>query len=288
MTTSRPILDADFSAIEARIVCWLAGQEDTLDQFTVYDAEQDKKKKIDLDPYRLWAAQIYQIPVSQITKFPQRLVGKESTLACGFGLGPDRFRVAVRKKGYEMPLGMEFKAVKAWRTAHKKVVNYWYDLERAAKCAIVQKNTIFKVRNVSFLHKDIEGTSFLLFKLPSGRKLAYPRPIIRPSRKFEDKQEVAFFGNIKGTKWGMISIWGGTFCQAATQAVAADIMAHGALNAERAGYEIATLIHDQALAYHREGQTVEEFVRLLTELPEWAKNLPLAAEGALVPYYRKD
>ena len=65
-------------------------------------------------------------------------------------------------------------------------------------------------------------------------------------------------------------------------------MANGAHNAERAGYEIATLIHDQALAYNQEWQTSEEFVRLLTALPEWAAGLPIEAEGGLQPYYRKE
>jgi len=72
------------------------------------------------------------------------------------------------------------------------------------------------------------------------------------------------------------------------QGIAADIMCNGAQNAEDAGYEICALIHDQALSYYRNGQSPEEFVRLLTDLPEWASGLPLAAEGSLVPFYKKD
>ncbi len=139
-----------------------------------------------------------------------------------------------------------------------------------------------------FTVKNIEGTPFLLIRLPSGRKLAYPRPCIRPSRKFEGATSIFFFGQTKTTQWDFIDTYGGKIVENITQAVAADLMASGAHNAENAGYEIATLIHDQALAYVKPGQSSDEFVSLLTKLPDWAAGLPLEAEGALVPYYRKD
>ena len=142
-------------------------------------------------------------------------------------------------------------------------------------------------KHIAFLCADIGGMPFLLMRLPSGRKLAYPRPKIRNSAKFAGKKEVTYFGHIKGVQWGDISTFSGRWAENATQAVAADIMLHGAHNAERAGYEVMTLIHDQALAYYQEGQTVEEFVRLLTDLPEWAEGLPIEAEGALVNFYSK-
>lgn len=128
----------------------------------------------------------------------------------------------------------------------------------------------------------------MLMRLPSGRKLAYPMPRIVPG-KFEGTTAVSFYQNIKGEVWGHNrGIWGGTFFENSCQAVAADIMCNGAQNCEDAGYEIMALIHDQGLAYHRPHQTPEEYVRLLTDLPEWANGLPLAAEGSLVPFYRKD
>ncbi len=118
-------------------------------------------------------------------------------------------------------------------------------------------------------------------RLPSGRKLAYPKPRIIADR-------ITFFGHILGTKWGDVETWGGKLVENAVQGIAADIMAHGAHNCENAGYKIAMLIHDQALAPQHEGQTSEEFVRLLTDLPPWAEGLPIEAEGGLVPFYKKD
>jgi DNA polymerase len=274
--------DADYAAIEARIVAWLAGQEDLLRQYRAYDAATTSEEKHPLDPYRLLAARIYGIPLSEVTQFPHRHVGKHALLGCGYGMGAPKFRVTVKKQGkYDLPLGMEDTAVAIYRGTNKKIVSFWYDTERAAKRAIVKKGEAFAAGKITFLCRDVAGMPFLLMKLPSGRKLAYPHPRIADDR-------IHFFGNIKGATWGEIHTWGGSLVENATQAVAADIMANGAHNAENAGYEIATLIHDQALAYHKPGQTPEEFVELLTNLPAWADGLPIAAEGALVPFYRKE
>jgi len=170
------------------------------------------------------------------------------------------------------------------------VVRGWSDIEKAAKNAILRKGETFSACKLKFKCRDIEGMPFLIMRLPSGRKLAYPRPKTRPSKKFENRTEIAFFGHILGTKWGDVSTWGGTLLENATQAVAADVMVNGVRNAEAAGYETATLIHDEDLSYYHpeREQTVEEFVACLTTLPDWADGLPIEAQGALVPFYRKD
>lgn len=271
-------LDADYSAIEARIYCWLCGQEDALTEY-----------RTGVDRYKRMATVVYGVPEEKVNKHPQRFVGKQCILGCGFGMGPPKFRITCKKMGgYDLPLGLEDTAVASWRGSHKNVVKGWAEIEKAAKNAITRKGQVFSTCKLDFVCRDIEGLPFLLMKLPSGRKLAYPRPKVRPSKRFENRTEIAFFGHILGTKWGDVTTWGGTLLENATQAVAADVMAHGAHNAEHEGYEIATLIHDQALAYHKGGQTVERFVELLTDLPEWARGLPIAAEGNLVPFYKKD
>jgi len=265
-------LDADYSAIEARITCWLAGQEDALQEY-----------RDGVDRYSVMASVIYRTPLEKVNRHPQRFVGKQTILGCGFGMGPPKFRNTCWTMGrYDLPKGLEFTAVKGFRAKHKKVVGFWYDTERAAKNAILKKGSIFAAgKRLQFVVKDLEGTPFLLMRLPSGRKLAYPRPRLCGDR-------IAFFGNVKGATWGDVSTWGGTLVENATQAVAADVMAHGSHNAEHSGYEIATLVHDEAISYHREGQTSDEFVRLLTDLPSWASGLPIQAEGGVVPFYRKD
>jgi len=274
-------LDADYSAIEARITPWLAGQEDALQEYRLQDAATTPEEKFLRCRYRIQAAEIYRIPVASVTNHPHRFVGKFTILGCGFGMGPPKFRESVQKYGYTMPEGLEVTAVQSWRQKHKKVVSYWYDMERAAKNAILHPGSVYACREkIKFMVRDVEGMPFLLMRLPSGRKLAYPKPRLCGDR-------IAFFGNTIGTNWGDVSTWGGKLVENAVQAVAADVMAHGSHNAEREGYEIATLVHDEAICYHKEGQTSEEFVRLLTDLPEWASGLPIAAEGEVTPFYRK-
>jgi len=276
--------DADYAAIEARITPWLAGQEDALEEYRKQDNAKTKEEKFIRCRYRIQAAEIYRIPVLQVTNHPHRFVGKFTILGCGFGMGPAKFRESVRRFGYELPPGLETVAVKAWRAKHKKVVAFWYDLERAAKSAISYPGKIFKAgKFIQFLVKDVAGMPFLLMRLPSGRKLSYPKPRISGDR-------ITFLGNYKGVNWGDVTTWGGSLCENGVQAVAADIMANGVHNTEREGYETATLIHDQCLAYYHpeRGQTAERFVELLTDLPPWAAGLPIAAEGGLVPFYRKD
>lgn len=287
----RPILDADFAAVEARIVAWLAGQADVLDQYRRYDAAPLKsKEREELCLYRTLASLIYGIPISEVQKMPHRFVGKTARLGLGFQMGPPKFRGSVMRFGYDLPRGLEFKTVEIYRATNPAIKSYWYDVDRAAKRAILHPGRIFQPDNqknyirpeVSFLVKEVGGIPFLLLRLPSGRKLAYPKPQVSNDR-------IIFYGNVQGkANWGDVDTYGGKLVENITQAVAADIMCHGAQTSEDAGYEIAALIHDQALAYHRDGQSPEEFVRLLTDLPSWASGLPLAAEGTLAPFYRKE
>lgn len=283
---SRPLLDADYSAIEARIVNWLAGQEDALEEY-----------RQGVDRYKVMASTIYGVPVEEVNKYPQRFVGKQAILLSGFQGGASSFEKTCLKYKFTPPLGLAELAVAKFREKHPRVVSYWYDTEAAAQKAVLHKGETFRITNkrtgpykvpVSFCVKNLEGVDFLLCKLPSGRELSYPRPRLVPSR-FEGKKMIEFFGAFGTAKnFGKADTYGGKLVENITQAVAADIMANGAHNAENAGYEIATLIHDQALAYYQEWQTPEEFVDLLTRLPAWADGLPIEAEGGLVPFYKKD
>lgn len=284
----KPIFDADYSAVEARIVCWLAGQEDAIGEYNALDAATDPEEKQRLCRYRKMASVIYGVPVEDINDHPQRFIGKQAVLGCGFQAAAPKFVTMCWSMGrYKIPLSLAELAVAAFRQKHAKVKKYWYDVEGAAQKAIASKGTIFKVRNVSFLVEDVSGIPFLLIKLPSGRKLAYPRPRLVPSPKFEGKLAIKFFGHIIGQTWGDVDTYGGKLVENITQAVAADIMCQGAYNAEENGFPIMALIHDQALSYTAPGLTAEQFVDRLTCMPAWADGLPLAAEGGEVPFYKK-
>ena len=262
-------LNCDYSNIEARLICWLAGQEDALREY-----------QQGVDRYKRMAAMIYGIPEGSVNEHPQRFLGKTAILGCGYGMGPKKFRESCAKMGYELPAGLEEKAVQSYRAKHKKVVQYWYALERAMKHAIINKGEVVKLGNIAFQHKDLEGMPFCLLRLPSGRKLSYPKPRI-------SGESITYFGHQIGTQWGDVTTYSGKIAENICQGVAADVMAHGTHNCERAGYKIVTLIHDEAVAIHEEGQTAERFEQLLTALPPWLKDFPIAAKGKMIPFYKK-
>lgn len=282
-----PILQGDYAAIEARIVCWLAGQEDALERFRAYDRATGDEKKA-LDPYRVMASDVYRIPVSKIEPFPHRFVGKGLVLGAGFKLSWTGFqRQCMDQAKYEILDEDAKHAINTWRRKHKKVVSWWDDLDDASKKAIIHRGKVFPAGKVSFCCKEIEGTLFLLMKLPSGRKIAYPKPKIVPG-KFEGTTQIEYFGQIPHTQqWGTCRLWAGVLANNATQGVDADVMFEGAHNCEREGYQIFNVVHDEAHAYKREGQTGKRFVELMKEMPEWTKGLPVAAEGEEAPFYRK-
>lgn len=282
------IFDADYSGIESRIVCWLAGQEDALERFRAYDcAPSGSDLKKSLDPYRIMASEVYNLPVVKVEPFPHRFVGKGLVLGAGFMLSPGGFRrqCLVQAK-YDLPVGQEEHAIGLWRKKHSEVVKWWYAMDRAAKSALLHRDKVFPAGKVSFCCKVIEGILFLFMKLPSGRNLSYPHPKIVPG-KFEGTTQIEYFGKIKGTTWGACRLWPGVMANNATQGTATDVMIAGASNCEREGYQIFNVVHDQALAYISPGQTSERFVELLTKMPKWANGLPLAADGGEAPFYRK-
>ena len=265
-----PMLDADYSAIEARIVAWLANESWRLEVFRTHG-------KI----YEASASQMFHIPLNQITK-PLRQRGKVAELALGYQ-GSDG---AMKKMGaLEMGLKEDelLEIVQAWRAANRRIVNTWYALERAAKAALFAPNTPVAVCDgkIEFKYVKVGKIPYLIMRLPSGRNIAYPHP------NWTEDEGLTYYGQLKGKNWGRVSLYGGKILENATQGIAADFMGHGAVNAEKLGYIIWALIHDQALAAAQAGRTIEGFVAALTKLPPWANGMPLKADGEVVPFYTK-
>ena len=285
-----PMLDADYAAIEARIVCWLAGEEEALREY-----------RAGVDRYVRMASVIFNKPEAIITK-DQRFIGKQAVLACGFQTSANGFIRACANFGVEANVALAEQAVTAFRQRHKKLVNLWYATEGACRQAVNSVNTKFRIGEHCLCFCAVTaGMKFLFIRLPSGRHLAYPDIKIAGPNDVERRTKkgvpydyplpaggLHFFGQLRSSQqWGRVETYGGSLVENITQAVAADVMANGALNAEAAGYEIATLIHDEALAYLKPGQSIDEFVKLLTTLPAWANGLPVVAEGEVVPFYKK-
>lgn len=269
-----PLDTVDYAAIEARIVCWLAGQEDALKEF-----------REGVDRYKTMAGRIFKCDPTGVDK-KMRFLGKQSVLGCGFGMGATKFQGTCASYGEQIDMELAELAVTTFRSTHKQVVALWYSLERACKNAINSPGQKFSAgEHLSAFTGRVAGKLFLFIRLPSGRMLSYPDPRIVP----EHNDRLTFHGQIAGKAiWGRVETYGGKLVENVTQGVAADVMGVGALNATRAGHQIVMLVHDEAVRLTRGSKlTLEHFVKCLTDMPAWAKGLPLAAEGNTIEFYTK-
>jgi DNA polymerase len=286
-----PLDSVDYAAIEARIVCWLAGQEDALEEF-----------RQGIDRYKVMAAKIFRTTIAHITK-DQRFVGKQTVLGCGYGMGANKFIGTCESYGETVSVEVAELAVNTFRETHKQVTSLWYKLEGACKRAILTPGQKIKVGDhLTVFCMTTAGKRFLMIRLPSGRHLSFPEPRIETKLssiqdEFASKwgqpaqttDRITFYGQIPGKAiWGRIETYGGKLVENVTQGVAADCMGVGAINATKAGHNIIMLVHDEAVRTTRgSAHTLEHFIKCLTDMPAWAEGLPLVAEGETIPWYRK-
>lgn len=286
------LVAVDFSAIEARVLAWVAGQEEVLDIFRTHG-------KI----YEHAAAGIYHVLLEEVTK-AQRQIGKVAVLALGYGGGVGAFQSMARNYNVKVPDAEAEQIKGAWREAHKKIVNYWYRLEDAAITAVLEggRHTAGAPgREVTFL----KNGSFLWCRLPCGRPLCYPYPEIREvMTPWGDlKQALTYMTELdssqrKSTKvlddpaahgaWQRISTYGGSLAENVTQAASRDLLASAILRFSQRDASIILHVHDEVVIESPKGaMSVKDAERIMCELPEWAAGLPVGAEGWAGPRYRK-
>lgn len=275
----KPMLNADYSAIEARVMAWIAGEEWRMEVF-----------RGDGKIYEASACQMFKLKRSEVTK-SIRARSKVAELALQFrgGVGAMKNMGALKMGIAEEELQP---IVDAWRAANPMIVAYWNVTEKAVESAVANPGTSYSVwgGKATYFCARTAGINYLFCRLPSGRVLSYPEPRFETvEMPWGDMREVVtFWGQLKGkTTWGRIPLSSNVACENVVQATAADFMAHGAVNCSKHGYRINALIHDEALSHYDKGQSIEEFTSLLTTLPDWAKGFPLRAEGEVVPYYKK-
>ncbi len=264
-------LVADFSAIEARVLAWLANEEWVLEEFR-------GKGKI----YEATASRMFHIPQESIVKgnpnYAYRQKGKQATLSCGYGGGVG----ALKAMGAKMPEAEMQPLVDAWRAANPNIVAFWSALDRAAR-TVIRRKTSAHVGKVTLYWQDDK----MFMRLPSGRNLCYQSPHFTENGFGSDA--IGYYAPNAAGQMVVQETFGGKLAENATQAIARDILAHALLTLEKNGYPVVFHVHDEAVIEKPTGQgSLEEACRLMAIAPDWAKDLPLRADGYECAYYRKD
>jgi len=305
-------IDADFSAIEARVIAWLAGEQWVLDVFRTHG-------KI----YEATASQMFNVPMELIRKgnpeYAYRAKGKVATLALGYQGGPSALiAMGALKAGIpeeELP-----DIVQRWRDANPSIRRFWYRVEDAARKAVEgccrvelplkERDPARARENEAAMGADRgafsdyfntgaslvfarrtdpkNGLDFMTIQLPSGRKLYYAHPHLGLNRFGEPA--LCYWGqNGTGKKWQATETYGGKLAENITQAVARDLLFYAMENLTSAGYRIVFDVHDEVvLEAPEEKADLQGVVDIMSRTPPWAPGLPLNADGWVNPFFHKD
>ena len=262
---------SDYSAIEARVLAWLAGEEWRLQVFETHG-------KI----YEASASAMFHVPIEEITKTsPLRQKGKISELALGYGGAVGALTsMGALKMGLteeELP-GL----VSTWRSANPHITAFWWAVDEAAITAVRDKKPS-KVGRVSFEYKS----GILFVTLPSGRKLSYVKPRMMLN-KF-GREGLTYEGIGESKKWMRLETYGPKLVENIVQAASRDILAVAMLRLEKEGFDIVCHVHDEVVLEVPDGKSsVEEVNEIMAVNPVWTEGLPLKAAGFESPFYKKD
>ena len=282
------LMAGDFSAVEARVLNWLAGQEDILDLFRAMDAG-DKSKH----PYKVMAVKMGRGASPADIKKPSEdyQAGKAAELGCGFGMGADKF-VSAAWTVYQVRVTKPQSkvAVDAYRATHPMVKQYWTDTEAACINAVENPGVPHKFGPRKNCTAVVAG-AYLYIKLPSGRFLCFPSPTVEDRMTpWKEMKPALHWWSVhqKTRKWCKQNGYGGLLVENIVQAVARDLMLHAALRLEKAGYIPRLNVHDETVTQVPIGfGTLEEFARIMSEVPPWATGCPIAVEVWEGARYRK-
>lgn len=266
------LIVSDFSAIEARVIAWLAGEKWRIDVFNGHG-------KI----YEASGAQMFKVPIEQVTKGSTlRDKAKIAELALGYQGGVNALlKMGAKKMGLEEA---ELKPlVTAWRNANKKIVEYWNIVGDAAIEAVEYGEKVTISHGISFHVKH----NVLFIQLPSGGRLSYQSPKLIDG-KFGPL--LTYMGMDQTTKqWKRLDTYGGKLVENIVQAVARDLLAFAMLQLDKAGYKIVMHVHDEIISEMPYGEgSAEQVAEIMSVGPAWSKGLPLGADAYETEYYRKD
>lgn len=261
---------ADFSAIEARVIAWIAGEDWRQEVFASGG-----------DIYCASASQMFHVPVEKHGQNAHlRQKGKIAELALGYGGSVGALK-AMGALNYGLQEDELKPLVDAWRLANPNIVRLWWDVDRAAStCVRERKDT--EARGIRFHYQS--GMMFIT--LPSGRRLAYVKPKMGLNRY--GNESVTYEGVGEQKKWLRLESYGPKFVENIVQATARDILAEAMLRLNDHGYKIVMHIHDEAVIEAPADTSLEDICEVMGLAPTWAKGLLLRADGYVCDFYKKD
>lgn len=275
------LIDADFSAIEARVISWMAGEEWRLEVFRTHG-------KI----YEASASQMFGVPLDRIKKgnpeYALRQKGKVAELALGYQGGPGAL---IAMGALDMGLAEEElpDIVSRWRSANRRIRDLWYKLDSAAAQVIANGNTVgVGCLIISREYNAEQHTDSMSITLPSGRKLYYISPQIGQNQW--GGPSISYMGMDQTTKkWKRIETYGGKLVENCVQAIARDCLAQAVERLEAAGLPVVFHVHDEVVIdCPEDAATLDEVIQLMAQPIPWAKGLPLGADGWVGTFFKKD
>lgn len=261
---------ADFSAIEARVIAWLAGESWRQEVF-----------RNNGDIYCASASQMFGVPVEKHgVNGELRQKGKIAELALGYGGGVGAM---ISMGAIDMGLAEEElqPIVDSWRQSNPAIVKLWWDVHRCVIKAVKDKQPqIYKCLTFEY------QSGMLFIGLPSGRRLAYAKPSVY--RNDYDRDEIAYMGVDATKKWGKINSYGPKFVENIIQAMSRDVLAEAMERLEAAGYDIVMHVHDEAVIEAPRDAVLDDACRIMSKTPDWTPGLILNAAGYECEFYQKD
>ena len=261
---------ADFSAIEARVIAWIAGEQWRQEVFAGGG-----------DIYCASASAMFHVPVEKHgVNSHLRQKGKIAELALGYGGSVGALK-AMGALNYGLAEEELKPLVDAWRESNPKITQFWWDVDSAARCCVREKGEA-ETHGVTFRYQS--GMMFVT--LPSGRNLVYVKPCIGENRF--GGESVTYEGVGTQKKWLRLESYGPKFVENIVQATARDILAEAMLRLTGKGYRIVMHVHDEAVIEAPPDTSLEDICDTMGLQPSWAKGLLLRADGYVCDFYKKD
>lgn len=282
-TTGKKFYVGDFASIEARVLLWCAGDTKGVQEYTK-----------GLDTYITMAAEIFKVPYEEIyegykNEVPKyvemRQLGKKVILACGYGMGLDKFLDTCEAEGLIVPESTAMKAHAAFKAKYPLVPALWKQVEAAAIQAVLNKGKRYRAgKCLWFVEKD-----FLKCELPSGRWLWYYKPVVKyEMTPWREKKAVLYHWGVdsKTKQWVIQKTWGGTLVENIDQAISRDCMANSMVLLDSAAYTIVLTVHDELITENDKGD-LDQFKKLMATPPKWGLDIPLKVGAWCGDRYRK-